>query len=154
MQSGTPLNVTVSGNNVASLFSGGVGNRPDLSGAITYPKSNVVSSKGQVTGIQWVDVSAFKAPAAGKWGTLPFDALRGPGRNNWNLSLFKRFTFSESRGSAFEFRVDAFNAWNHTQFGGAGQNGGFHTGFDGGQAGQITSAFDPRTLQLGGKLIF
>ena len=154
MQSGTPLNVTVSGNNVASLFTGGVGNRPDLSGTISYPKSNVVSSKGQVTGIQWVDVSAFKAPAAGQWGNLPFDALRGPGRNNWNLSLFKRFTFSESRGSAFEFRVDAFNAWNHTQFGGAGQNGGFHTGFDGGQAGQITSAFDPRTLQLGGKLIF
>ena len=68
--------------------------------------------------------------------------------------LFKQFVFSESRGSAFEFRVDAFNAWNHTQFGGAGQNGGFHTGFDGGQAGQITSAFDPRTLQLGAKLIF
>ena len=39
MQTGTPLNMTVSGNNVASLFSGGVGNRPDLSGTISYPKS-------------------------------------------------------------------------------------------------------------------
>ncbi len=37
MQSGAPLNVTVSGNNVASLFTGGVGNRPDLSGTISYP---------------------------------------------------------------------------------------------------------------------
>ncbi|MBZ5684516.1 MAG: carboxypeptidase regulatory-like domain-containing protein [Acidobacteriia bacterium] len=154
MQTGTPLNMTVSGNNVASLFSGGVGNRPDLSGTISYPKSKVLSPTGQAVGIQWVDVSAFTPPAAGKWGNLPFDALRGPGRNNWNLSLFKQFVFNESRGSAFEFRVDAFNAWNHTQFGGAGQNGGFHTGFDGGQAGQVTSAFDPRTLQLGAKLIF
>jgi hypothetical protein len=154
MQSGAPLNMTVSGNNVASLFTGGVGNRPDLTGTISYPKSKVLSSAGQVTGIQWTNVSAFTAPAAGAWGNLPFDALRGPGRNNWNLSLFKQFVFSESRGSAFEFRVDAFNAWNHTQFGGAGQNGGFHTGFDGGQAGQVTSAFDPRTLQLGAKLIF
>ena len=154
MQSGAPLNMTVSGNNVASLFTGGVGNRPNLSGKISYPKSKVLSPTGQVTGIQWTNVSAFTAPAAGTWGNLPFDALRGPGRHNWNLSLFKQFVFSESRGSAFEFRVDAFNTWNHTQFGGAGQNGGFHTGFDGGQAGQITSAFDPRTLQLGAKLIF
>ena len=155
MVSGIPYNVTVSSNNVASLFAGGVGNRPDKVGAITYPKSKVLNSAGtQVTGIQWVDVSAFAAPAAGQWGNLPFDALRGPGRHNWNLSLFKKFVFSESRGSAFEFRADAFNVWNHTQFGGAGQNGGFHTGFDGGQAGQITSAADARTFQLGGKLIF
>jgi Carboxypeptidase regulatory-like domain len=155
MQTGTPLNVTVSGNNVASLFAGGIGNRPDKVGAITYPKSKVLNTAGtQVTGIQWVGLSAFATPAPGKWGTLPFDALRGPGRHNWNLSLFKSFLLSESRGSAFEFRADAFNVWNHTQFGGSGQNGGFHTGFDGGQAGQITSAFDPRTFQLGAKLIF
>jgi len=155
MVSGIPYNVTVSGNNVASLFAGGVGNRPDKVGAISYPKSKVLNGAGtQVTGIQWVDVSAFATPAAGKWGNLPFDALRGPGRQNWNLSLFKKFVFSESRGSAFEFRADAFNAWNHTQFGGSGQNGGFHTGFDGGQAGQITSAAAARTLQFGGKLIF
>jgi len=155
MVSGIPYNVTVSGHNVASLFAGGVGNRPDKVGAITYPKTKVLNGAGtQVTGIQWVDVSAFATPAAGTWGNLPFDALRGPGRQNWNLSLFKKFVFSESRGSAFEFRADAFNAWNHTQFGGSGQNRGFHTGFDGGQAGQITSAADPRTFQLGGKLIF
>jgi hypothetical protein len=156
MQTGVPLNITESSNNVTSLFPGGdVGNRPNLTGSISYPKSKVLNTAGtQVTGIQWINTSVFTAPAAGAWGNLPFDAARGPGRDNWNLSLFKRFVFSESRGSAFELRVDAFNAWNHTQFGGSGQNGGFHTGYDGGQGGQITSAFDPRTLQLGGKLIF
>ena len=154
MQTGTPLNMTVSGNNVASLFAGGVGNRPDKVAAIRYPKSAVNLTGTKVTGIQWVDLSAFATPAPGTWGNLPFDAVRGPGRHNWNLSLFKSFLLSESRGSRFEFRADAFNAWNHTQFGAPGQNGGFHTGFDGGQAGQITNAFDPRTFQLGAKLIF
>jgi len=157
MESGLPYNVTESANNVASIFPGGggdVSNRPDLTGAISYPKSKVLSPTGKVTGIQWVNTGAFTAPAPGTWGNLPFNALRGPGRDNWNLSLFKSFLLSESRGSSFEFRVDAFNAWNHTQFGGSGQNGGFHTGYDGGQGGQITSAFDPRTLQLGAKLTF
>src|SRR6185437_15227775 len=157
MESGLPYNVTESANNVASIFPGGggdVSNRPDLTGAISYPKSKVLSPTGKVTGIQWVNTGAFTAPAPGTWGNLPFNALRGPGRDNWNLSLFKSFLLSESRGSSFEFRVDAFNAWNHTQFGGSGQNGGFHTGYDGGQGGQITSAFDPRTLQLGAKVTF
>jgi Carboxypeptidase regulatory-like domain len=157
MVSGTPYNITESSHNVASLFTGGIGNRPDQVGAIKYLKTPYNPSGTKVTGIQWIDVTpgvSFQAPAAGTWGNLPFDAVRGPGRDNWNLSLFKSFLLSESRGSRLELRVDAFNAWNHTQFGGAGQNGGFHTGWDGGQAGQITSAADPREIQLGAKLVF
>ena len=154
METGTPLNLNVSGGNVASIFPGGdVSNRPNLTGKISYPKSPVVSN-GQVTAIQWVDPSAFSAPATGQWGNLGFDALRGPGRDDWNLSLFKSFLISESRGSRFEFRADAFNAWNHTQFGGGGQNGGFSNGFGSGNFGRITSAFDAREFQLGAKLIF
>jgi hypothetical protein len=154
MESGTPYNLGINGGNVASIFPGGdVSNRPNLVGKITYPKSPV-SSNGVVTGIQWVDPAAFAAPATGTWGNLRFDALRGPGRDDWNLSLFKSFLINESRGSRFEFRADAFNAWNHTQFGGGGQNGGFSNNFGSGNFGQITSAFDPREFQLGAKLIF
>ena len=154
MESGTPYNLGINGGNVASIFPGGdVANRPNLVGKIAYPKTPVASN-GVVTGIQWVDPSAFATPAAGTWGNLPFDALRGPGRDDWNLSLFKSFLINESRGSRFEFRADAFNAWNHTQFGGGGQNGGFSNNFGSGNFGQITSAFDPREFQLGAKLIF
>jgi hypothetical protein len=154
MESGTPYNLGINGGNVASLFPGGdVANRPNLVGKIAYPKTPVASN-GVVTGIQWVDPAGFATPATGTWGNLPFDALRGPGRDDWNLSLFKSFLISESRGSRFEFRADAFNAWNHTQFGGGGQNGGFSNNFGSGNFGQITSAFDPREFQLGAKLIF
>jgi len=79
---------------------------------------------------------------------LGHNALRGPGRDNWNMSLFKTFTLSESRGSRFELRLETFNTWNHTQF-----NGVDTTKADS-RFGQFTSAFDPRILQLGGKIYF
>jgi hypothetical protein len=156
MESGAPYNLSVSDTNVTGQFPGGdAANRPNLTGTISYPKTKVVDSvTGNVTGLQWVAPGAFSAPAAGQWGTLGFDALRGPGRDNWNMSLFKKFVISESRGSRVEFRAESFNTWNHTQFGGSGQNGGFSTGCCGGNFGQITSTFDPRVFQLGAKLIF
>ncbi|MBV9625405.1 MAG: carboxypeptidase regulatory-like domain-containing protein [Acidobacteria bacterium] len=154
-ESGIPFNVGLSGHNVASVFPGGdVANRPDLTGQISYPKTQVLGSNGAVTGIQWVNPAAFATPTPGAWGNLPFDAVRGPGRDDWNLSLSKSFLLSESRGSRFEFRADAFNAWNHTQFGGGGQNGGFSNNFGSGNFGQMTSAFDAREFQLGARLIF
>ena len=155
MESGAPFNLALNSHNVASIFPGGdVANRPDLIGKITYPKTKVLNASGQVTGIQWVDPSAFAAPAPGAFGNLGFDALRGPGRDNWNLSLFKRFVINESRGSEFQFRAESFNTWNHTQFGGAGQNGAFSNNLGAGNNLQITNAFDPRVFQLGAKLIF
>jgi hypothetical protein len=150
MESGAPYNLGVSGGNVTSLFPGGdAANRPNLTGTISYPKTLVGS-----TGLQWVDPGAFSAPAEGQWGNLGFDGLRGPGRDNWNISLFKSFVISESRGSRFEFRAESFNTWNHTQFGGSGQNGSFSNNYGSGNFGQITGTFDPRVFQLGAKLIF
>jgi hypothetical protein len=153
-ESGPPENLAVNGQNVSSIFPGGdVNNRPDLTGTISYPKTKVISN-GAVSGIQWVSPAAFSAPAAGTWGTLGFDGVRGPGRDNWNLALFKNFVINEARGSAFQFRAESFNTWNHTQFGGSGQNGGFSNNFGAGNFGQETSAFDPRVFQLGAKIIY
>ncbi|HUA15508.1 MAG TPA: TonB-dependent receptor [Verrucomicrobiae bacterium] len=144
-ETGPPLNLGVNSHNVASVFPGGdVGNRPDVSGGIAYP--HTVS--------QWFNPAAFSAPTAGNWGSLGFDALRAPGRDNWNLSLFKNFVLNEARGSAFQFRAESFNVWNHTQFGAPGQNGGISTNFGAGNFGAVTNAYDPRVFQLGAKLIF
>ena len=82
----------------------------------------------------------------GSFGTLGHNALRGPGNDNWNLSLFKSFVFSESRGSRFELRLESFNVWNHTEFSNVSTNLGASN------FGQVTSAADPRIIQLGGKL--
>jgi len=91
----------------------------------------------------WYTNSAFTAPTLGTFGTMGHNALRAPGRQNWNLSVFKNFTLSESRGSRLELRVETFNTWNHTQF-----NSIDNTMADK-NFGQVTSAFDPRILQLG-----
>jgi hypothetical protein len=93
--------------------------------------------------------------------------VRGPGRQNWNLSFFKNFVFNETRGSNLQFRAEFFNLWNHTQFqadtvaGGVSNNfnGGVNpcnpsTGANCGNFGAITKAYDPRIIQLALKLTF
>jgi len=153
--SGQPYNLGINGTNVASVFPGGdVANRPQATAPTQYEHAKVYGSNNVVTGIQWVNPAIYSVPTAGTWGNTGFDSVRGPGRDNWNLSLFKSFVINEARGSRFEFRAESFNTWNHTQFGGSGQNGGFSNNFGSGNFGQVTSAFDPRVLQLGAKLIF
>jgi hypothetical protein len=136
IESGLPLNVTLTGSQAGNGIGGT--NRPDLTGKISYPH-NVD---------QWFDTTAFTAPAVGAWGTFGHNGIRGPGRDNWDLSIFKNFVFSESRGSGFELRFETFNTWNHTQF----QN--VSTGLGAGDFGKVTSAFPARIIQLGGKLTF
>jgi len=138
-ESGLPINISSGSGNIV-----GGGNRPNLTGTISYPHTVLPGNQK----IQYFDPTAFASPAAGTWGTLGHNALRGPGRDNWNLSLFKTFTFSETRGSRFEFRLETFNTWNHTQF------NNVDTGLGDSRFGQFTSAFDARILQLGGKLYF
>jgi len=140
-ESGAPLNLGVSSQNVSSIVPDS-SNRPNVSGSISYPH----------TVDEWFNPSAFSAPAAGKWGTLGHDALRGPGRDNWDMSLFKNFKFSERFN--FSFRADFFNLWNHTQFMGNVQQGGISTSLGAGNFGAITQAYDPRVIQLGLKLTF
>ena len=62
------------------------------------------------------------------------------------MGLFKHFAIKES--TAFEFRAEAFNVFNHTEWGGPSASlgsGGFL---------EIASAHLARVLQLGAKIIF
>jgi hypothetical protein len=144
IESGLPLNIGLSGGQGGNALPNAI-NRPNLVGHISYP-SAVDPTKAQV--IQYIDPSAFALPSVGAFGNLGHNGLRGPGRDNWNLSLFKSFVFSETRGSRLEFRVETFNTWNHTQFNQTSTN------FGSKNFGQFTSAFDPRVMQLGLKLYF
>ncbi|MGA3350406.1 MAG: TonB-dependent receptor [Candidatus Sulfotelmatobacter sp.] len=149
MESGAPLNLGVSGSTVASVIpndgtSTQQGDRPDVSGSISYPKNAG----------QWFNPAAFSAPAPGTYGNLGFDALRGPGRDDWNLALLKNFVISAERGSRIEFRAETFNTWNHTQFKGDINNGGISINQGASNFGSVTAAFDPREFQLGLKIIF
>jgi Carboxypeptidase regulatory-like domain len=143
-ETGAPLNITTSGNTAASVLTYAGGVRPDVTGPITYPK----------TVNAWFNPASFTAPAPGTWGNLGFNAIRGPGRDNWNISLFKAFVISEQRNSRVEFRADAFNIWNHTQWRGDANNGGISTSLGSANFGAVTSAFDPREFQLGVSVYF
>jgi len=142
-ESGTPINVTF-GNDVLG-YGGGITNRPDVTGKVTYPKTQK----------QWFDPSAFSAPVApwdggsnNGFGNARKDTLRGPGQFNTNLSLFKAVPLSPGEGVKLEIRIESFNTFNHTQF------NAVDTSFTDGNFGAVTSAYDARTLQLGGKLRF
>jgi Carboxypeptidase regulatory-like domain len=144
MESGLPFNVGLTGGQGGNALPNAT-NRPNLVGKIAYP-SAVSSTKQQV--IQYLDPSAFALPTIGAFGNLGHNAVRGPGRDNWNLSLFKSFIFSETRGSRLEFGVETFNTWNHTQFNKVSNN------FGASDFGQYKEAFDPRILQLRLKAYF
>ena len=137
MQTGLPIFLGLSGNQSGNGLTTGGSNRPDLSGGVSYPGT-----------INSFFTGNFTNPALGAWGDMGKGTVRGPGRDNWNVSLFKSFAISESRGSRFELRVETFNTFNHTEFNGVG------TTLGNSQFGQVTSTWDPRTFQLGAKLLF
>jgi len=147
--SGVPINPQLSGgqgSNGIPLTT----NRPDQVGRVSYP--HTVGA--------WFDTSAFALPALGAWGDAGHNSLRGPSRQNWNLSLFKSFAFNDS-GSRLELRAESFNAWNHTQFSQVSNSASFDQnpqsptfGKITNNFGAVTSAFDPRVFQFGAKLYF
>jgi hypothetical protein len=144
-ESGAPLDLGVSQGTTASSIITNSGMRPDLTGSISYPK----------TATQWF-TGNFSKPACltgpDCYGNLGFDAVRGPGRNNFNLSLLKNFAVTER--FHMEFRAESFNAFNHTQFKGDKNSGGISTNFGSSNFGQVTNAFNGREFQLGLKLIY
>jgi TonB dependent receptor len=136
-ETGLPLFITLGGSQGSNGLPNAT-NRPDVIGNVTYPQ----------TVDQWFTKTVFSVPALGAWGDLGKNAVRGPGRDNWNLALFKSFVFSEARGSRFELRLETFNTFNHTQFHDVSQS------FSSSNFGAVTSTWDPRVLQLAAKLYF
>jgi hypothetical protein len=148
-ETGAPLNLGVNGTTAASVISN-TGTRPFVNGGISYPKTTAQWFSGNFTAPIAANGYCLTGPDC--YGNLGFDAIRGPGRDNFDLSLKKAFAFTER--FKLEFRADAFNAWNHTQFHGDDNNGGIGLNVGSSNFGQVTSAFDGRQFQLGLKLSF
>ena len=143
-EAGTPLQTYYNGPDIIGL-GGGTVNRPNVSGSTKGPKNQAA----------WFKTSVFSSPLA-PWaggtndgfGNANKDAVVGPGLFNWNLALFKSFNLTRGEGPRFEFRVETFNTFNHTEF----QN--LDTTLEDKNFGQTTSTYDPRTIQFGGKFLF
>jgi hypothetical protein len=95
---------------------------------------------------QWFNRAAFRQPAAGTLGNLGRNTERGPGVNNLDLALFKNFRVTN--GIRLQFRLESFNAFNHTQFNAVSTN------LTAANFGVVTSARPARINQLGVKLLF
>ena len=90
--------------------------------------------------------SAFTAPIAGGPGNR--NILSSPGYWNLDLALLKNFKMPWE-GHQLQFRTDALNVFNHTNFSGPGANMLVPQTF-----GYITSDAGPRVLQLGLRYMF
>jgi hypothetical protein len=122
---------------------GGYTNRPNQTGKTRYLKERN----------KWFDTSTFSAPVPAwlggpnlGFGNARKDTIVGPGRESFSTSLYKTFSIREA--ASFQLRFESFNTFNHFQ------PNGLNTSYGGSQFGQITSAWDPRTLELGGKFTF
>jgi hypothetical protein len=120
--------------------------------------------------------SAYVAPRGLTFGNCGRNSLNNPARTNFNISLLKHFKIFGERD--IEFRTEAFNLFNHTQFriydlshpGNTGNNiigcyGAASVNYSAAGGGGVdcltgnsflhpVDAHDPRILQFGLKLSF
>jgi len=153
---GTPFSPTFSTISDNAGVANGVGtsSRPDLVGD---PNASFTHVAVAGLGPQFYSQDAFAAPRGLTFGDAGRNILRNPHRINFDMALFKHFAFTERLG--FEFRAEAFNVFNHTQWGGiagdAGSAGGAgNNAFPSDNFGYVSSAHNPRILQLGAKFLF
>ena len=186
VQTGAPFTVTNGGTSAIPSDNAGVANNvglggtghgsyPDLVGDPNSPKAAV--PPGSSFGPAYGNPAAFVAPIGLTFGDSPRNILRNPLTTNFDMALFKHFAIKESM--SIEFRAEAFNVFNHVEWGyigGAGgsaaNNSSITSGADsigcyGGvnnSAGDAScqgsglfspvAAHNPRILQLGFKFLF
>jgi hypothetical protein len=145
--SGLPLTVTSSlGNDPGGLGSvnniaSAAGVRPDLIGDPKLAADHRTINK-------WFNTAAFAEVPVGvhRPGNAGRGILEAPGIVRWDFSLLKQFQIGEH--VSIQFRGEAFNVLNHTNFNAptvALGNANF---------GRILGARDPRQIQIAVKLLF
>ena len=143
VHSGFPLFMSTAVNNSGTNLGGNTpgSNRPDriCSGKLSDGQQNINS---------WFDTSCFIDPAPGQLGDSPRSTLFGPDFVNFDMSLFKTFPLW-NEGTKLQFRVEAFNVFNHAQFGQPGTTEG------GGGFGVIQyTVNNPRLIQFALRVTF
>jgi hypothetical protein len=100
-------------------------------------------------GRTYFNTSLFSLEPLGEPGNAARRFFYGPGMSNFNLALLKSLRLTESR--SLEFRLEAFNAFNHAQFFGPTSVNGNVTSST---FGQVVSAQPPRLVQAAVKFTF
>lgn len=163
-QTGTPFSI-VAGNGNGIYTGAGVGN-----GAGTGAFADVIGNPNaappiknaaDIIGPLLFNPAAFAAPTGLTFGDAGRNLLNNPSRLNFDMGLFKKFYVTET--AHFEFRAEAFNVFNHTQFNGVHNTISCYGGPNNSAGDQScldqeflhpSGAHNPRILQLGMKFIF
>ena len=95
------------------------------------------------------DTGLFPEEYMGQLGNAKRRIFYGPGIDNFDLTIQKNVHLVDAK--AVEFRVEAFNAFNHTQFYGPASVDGQ---VEDPNFGRIVSAVSPRLLQMVAKFVF
>jgi hypothetical protein len=135
LQSGQPFSVFDSVNRSNSFSAGTM--RPNL---IADPMAGPQSLS------QWFNTSAFQSAPAYTFGNSPRSVLRGPAWKTVDVTLAKRFKFTERWST--ELRGELFNVLNHANFDIPG-----HT-LGNADFGVISAAEPARTVQLALRVLF
>ncbi len=103
VQTGTPFTVTLNFDNANA-------------GTAYYPNRICGGSLPNPTVTTWFNTGCFVPPATYVFGNEGRNSVRGPGRNNVNFSLHRRFPIPYREGMGLEFRAESYNLLNHPQF--------------------------------------
>jgi len=152
--SGTPFGISYSDTSTTNITGGGgagVDSRVDVVGD---PRL----SRGDRTNTHAFNTAAIARPQAGTFGVgdAKKDVFRGPGIENVDLTLLKNFPLGKTKERNVQFRIEAYNALNHTQFTAIDTGARFSGGGQqiNGSFGSYTAAANPRRMQLGIKFAF
>jgi Carboxypeptidase regulatory-like domain/TonB dependent receptor len=116
---------------------------PDYTGGALKLNSN--PRNGQA----YFNTAAFAENALGTPGTAKRRFFYGPGMDNYDLALLKNVRLTEAK--SLQFRIEAFNSFNHAQFFGPQAVDG---NIDSSTFGNVIGATSPRLVQLGFKFLF
>jgi Carboxypeptidase regulatory-like domain/TonB dependent receptor-like, beta-barrel len=109
--SGTPFSVTASGTSL---------NAPESDQRADQVKSDVEILGGIGRTDPYFDPLAFAPVTQPRFGTAPFNVLRGPGVASWDLGIFRQIDMP--RQMNLQVRVEAFNVTNRPRFSNPGAN--------------------------------
>jgi len=146
----TGFPVTLYNNNDTSLL-GTIPNGINNNGVDTpnFAPGNLKINTNPRNGNPAFNTALFSLPALGQIGTAPRRFFDGPGIYNFDMALEKSVRLSDSK--SLEFRLEAFNVFNHAQFfGPAAVNGNISSA----NFGEVVSAAAPRLVQLAAKFFF
>jgi hypothetical protein len=108
LQTGVPGTLSIGGVDNAATSDGGY-DRPNSTGTSPYLSNKTPS--------RWLNPAAFTEAAPGFFGNAGRDTIEGPSIVNIDAEVHKQFKMPYSEHHSLQFRLEAFNAINHPNWG-------------------------------------